>query len=223
MGTITSSYTTSAKSLSPVAWMIGRRVMPGVSSGTSNAEIPRCAGASGSVRTRSMQCVAHMPIDVQTLVPFTTKWSSSSTAWQRRLGEVAARVGFAEPLAPHLVGAEDALEVHLLLGRSRRRDRGTDVLGAEHRDPSRCLGPTELGVARDLVLDAQRAPADLDRPRGGRPAACAELALELEQSVPLVGVAPALAMTRDDLVEDGAELQVRLHRRTVISVVTRSA
>ena len=78
--------------------------------------------------------------------------------------EVAARVGFAEPLAPHLFGAEDALEVHLLLGRSRRRDRGTDVLRAEHRDPSRCLGPSELGVARDLVLDAQR------RVRRSRPA-----------------------------------------------------
>ncbi len=84
LGTMTSSYTTSAKSLSPVAWMIGRRVMPGVSSGTRSAEMPRCAGASGSVRTRTMQCVAHMPIEVQTFVPFTTKWSSSSTARQRR-------------------------------------------------------------------------------------------------------------------------------------------
>ena len=58
-------------------------MIPGVSSGTSSAEIPRWAGASGSVRTRSMQCVAHRPIEVQILVPLTTKWSSCSSARQR--------------------------------------------------------------------------------------------------------------------------------------------
>ncbi len=82
-GTRTSSKCISAKSASRFACTIGRRVIPGRSSGTSSAEMPRCDGASGSVRTSSMQWLAQSPIDVQTLVPLTTKSSPSSSARQR--------------------------------------------------------------------------------------------------------------------------------------------
>ena len=105
-------------------------------------------------------------------------------------GEVAPGVGLAEALAPDLVGAEDPLQVHLLLGRARGSDGGSHVLDAEHRDAPWCRRAVELGVARDLVLDAEAAAADLDRPRRRAPAACSELALELDQAFPLVGLAP---------------------------------
>ena len=157
--------------------------------------------------------MAHMPIDVQTLVPFTTKWSSSSTARQRRLARSLPASGSLNPW-------------HHTSSALRMRSRCTFCSGVP---AAAIVGPTffvpNTAIRRGALARPNSAshaiwsstpsalPADLDRPRGRRPTACAELTLELEQPVPLVGVAPALAMTRDDLVEDGAELQVRLHRR----------
>ena len=196
--------------------MIGRRVMPGVSSGTSSAEMPRCAGASGSVRTSTMQCVAHMPIDVHTLVPLTTKWSSSSTARQRRPARSLPASGSLKPW-------------HHTSSALRMRCRCTFCSGVP---AAAMVGPTffvpNTAMRRGALARPNSAShaiwsstpsaraADLDRPRGRRPPARAELALELEQAFPLVGVAPLLAVARDDLVEDGAELEVRLHRGSVV-------
>ena len=46
--------------------------------------MPACLGAVGSVRTSSMQWDAHMPIDVHTFWPLTTKPSSVASARARR-------------------------------------------------------------------------------------------------------------------------------------------
>ena len=128
-------------------------------------------------------------------------------------GEIAPRVGLAEPLAPDLFGGEDPREVFALLGGARGGDGGADVLDPEHRDATRRPGPAELGVARDLVLDAQTMATDLDRPRRRAPPPCPELTLELDETVPLVGVTPALAMTGHEIGEHGTEFFVRAHRR----------
>jgi hypothetical protein len=52
-GTRTSSRNTSQNSEDPSTVSIGRTSMPGVSRGRISQLIPRCFGASGSVRTSS--------------------------------------------------------------------------------------------------------------------------------------------------------------------------
>ena len=54
-GTRTSSRNTSENSASPRIVSSGRISIPGVSMGTITHEIPRCLGASGSVRTSISQ------------------------------------------------------------------------------------------------------------------------------------------------------------------------
>ena len=54
--------------------------MPGVSSGTSRIEMPRCFGASGLVRHASQTCVVRWASDVQILLPLMTYVSPSRTA-----------------------------------------------------------------------------------------------------------------------------------------------
>ncbi|CNG99657.1 Uncharacterised protein [Mycobacterium tuberculosis] len=81
-GTRASVKNTSLKSTS--SWSDtdanGRRTTPGVSVGMSNALIPLCFGASGSVRTNVKSTSAWWAPDVHTFCPLTTKWSPSSTA-----------------------------------------------------------------------------------------------------------------------------------------------
>ena len=59
-------------------------------------------------------------------------------------GEVAPRVGLAEPLAPHLVRAQDATEVHLLLGCTRGRRSSAPRCWC--RTPRRAAGPSRGGT-----------------------------------------------------------------------------
>jgi hypothetical protein len=54
-GMRTSSRNISLNSLTPVRVRRGRTSMPGLSMGMINQEMPRCFGASGSVRTSSSQ------------------------------------------------------------------------------------------------------------------------------------------------------------------------
>ena len=53
-GTRTSSKKTSLKSSSPLICRSGRTLTPGLCMSTSRKVIPRCFGASGLVRTRTM-------------------------------------------------------------------------------------------------------------------------------------------------------------------------
>ena len=175
--------------------------------------MPRCAGASGSVRTSSMQCVAHMPIDVHTLVPFTTKWSSSSTARQRRPARSLPASGSLNPW-------------HHTSSAVRMRCRCTFCSGVP---AAAMVGPTffvpNTAMRRGALArpnsashaiwsstPSARPPISTGHAGADQPRAPSSR-WNSSRPVPLVGVAPPLAMTRDDLVEDGAELQVRLHRR----------
>ena len=66
----TSSRNISLNSLSPVSVRMGRTSMPGESMGMIIQVMPRCLGASGSVRTRSSQ--RSCACEVQIFWPVTT-------------------------------------------------------------------------------------------------------------------------------------------------------
>ena len=125
-------------------------------------------------------------------------------------GEVRARAGLGEALAPDLLGREDRLQVAALLlvaavGDDRRAAHGQaqDVGGA------RRLGADELLVV-DRLLDQRRAaPAVLGRPRHAGPAPVVQLALpgaaEGEARVVALGLAPGVVGVepRAQLVAEG--------------------
>ena len=62
-GMRTSSQNVSFVRPSPIVHS-GRTVMPGVVIGTTNIEMPRCFGASGSVRAASQTCVETWALEV---------------------------------------------------------------------------------------------------------------------------------------------------------------
>jgi hypothetical protein len=71
-GTRTPSRKTSLNSVEPVIVRIGRTSMPGASIGRMSQVMPRCFGASGSVRTSSSPKSATCANDVQIFWPVTT-------------------------------------------------------------------------------------------------------------------------------------------------------
>ncbi|CAM5682911.1 hypothetical protein SVIOM74S_00540 [Streptomyces violarus] len=71
-GTRTSSRKTSANSADPASVRSGRTVIPGASMGMASQVMPRCLGASGSVRTSSSHQSATSAWEVQILEPVTT-------------------------------------------------------------------------------------------------------------------------------------------------------
>ncbi|CAM5467705.1 hypothetical protein SGRI78S_04420 [Streptomyces griseus subsp. griseus] len=71
-GTRTSSRKTSANSVDPASVRSGRTVIPGASIGIASQLMPRCFGASGSVRTSSSHQSATSACEVQTFCPVTT-------------------------------------------------------------------------------------------------------------------------------------------------------
>jgi len=76
----TSVRNTSLKWDSPVIWRNGRTSMPGVAMSTRKYVIPRCLGASGSVRASRMPWWLVSAFEVHTFWPFTTHWSPSRSA-----------------------------------------------------------------------------------------------------------------------------------------------
>ena len=119
-------------------------------------------------------------------------------------GEVGARGGLGEHLAPDLVGVEHRAEVALLLllvaVRDQRRAEHADADDVE--DPGHA-GAADLLVDDDLVERAEALAAVLGRPRDGRPArprrACAATARRARDIV-------AVGRLRLVLVEPGAHL-----------------
>ena len=104
--------------------------------------------------------------------------------------------------------------MHLLLVGAERGDGRPDVVGTEHGNAPRRIDPGELGVAGEGVDDAEAAAADLDRPLRCSPPGLAELALEVGECFPLLGVAPPMAVAGDDRLEDRSQLGgVRVCRR----------
>ena len=68
----TSVRNVSLKWLPPVISMIGRTSMPGLRMSTTKYEMPRCVGASGSVRASRMPQSLRLAHVLQIFCPFTT-------------------------------------------------------------------------------------------------------------------------------------------------------
>ena len=83
IGTRTSVRNTSLKCAAPLIWRSGRTSTPGDRMSSSRYEMPRCFGASGSVRTSRIARSACRAPDVHTFWPFTTSSSPSRSALVR--------------------------------------------------------------------------------------------------------------------------------------------
>jgi hypothetical protein len=140
--------------------------------------------------------------------PVVAACARTGIAHRRRLDrrEVRARLGLREALAPDLLGAENGLEIALLLlvgtvGDDRRPAHGQ----AEHVGHLRRLSPHDL-LVEDRLLDQGRAPpAVLLGPGQAGPAGLVELLLPVAAKLEPGLVALGLA-TRVVGVEPGAKL-----------------
>ena len=92
LGTRTSSKKTSLVR-PPDIVMIGRTEMPGVSIGTMKVEMPRCLGASGSVRQASQTWEAVSAALVQSFWPLMSQSSPSFTARVSRAARSVPALG----------------------------------------------------------------------------------------------------------------------------------
>ena len=161
----------SLNSAAPVSIWMGRTSTPGWSMGQSRKLMPRCLGASGSVRQSTKIQLADWPAEVQIFWPLMTHSSPSRTARQPRLTEVGAGVGLGVALAPDVGAVDDAgQEVRLLLVGADGEDGVAD-----HLDAERVVGAARGGagllelLGEDDGLElAQAAAAVLARPRRGQ-------------------------------------------------------
>ena len=136
--------------------------------------MPRCLGASGSVRARRWMWSALWALDVQIFWPLMTKSSPSCSARGLEGGEVGAGVGLGESLAPPALAAGDASDVLALLGLGAVDDEG----GAELVGLRVDAGAAGVGhfLAEDgLVGEGPVLTAVFLGPRHGDPAAGADL------------------------------------------------
>ena len=165
-GTSTSSRKTSLNSLSPVIWRSGRTSTPFAVIGIASIEIPvvrrrvgvgahraRCP-SSAKRRVRRPHLLTGHDVDAAALL-----------GARREAGEVAARVGLAEQLAPDVVAGEDPRHPPpaLLLGavRHQRRPDEADAGASEER----------RRAARGRAPRCRSRPASATRPaRRTRPA-----------------------------------------------------
>ncbi len=132
------------------------------------------------------------------------------------IGEVAARVGLREALAPELVGVQDLAEMPGLLRRRAVAHQG----GTEHGDAAAIhgLGRLRAGhlfVEDDLLHDRGAAPAVLRRPVDADVARLVEDTLPFAQPVdlpavgPRRGEGPAFEVGGDVLGEPGSGLRAK--------------
>ena len=161
---------------------------------TMKHEMPSCFGASGFVRARQMPQSASLAIDVQTFWPFSTQPPSTRVAARRQRGEVGARAGLAEQLAPTDLAAQ------------RRHDPAFALLlGAVHDQVRqrphrrrRCSARVTL-AARNSSSITSSSSALASRPHGCGPA---------RRDVARLGDPVALLLRRQvlDLGEERAQL-----------------
>ena len=159
----TSVMKTSLNSASPVACTSGLTSTPGACMSMTNIVMPLCFTCSGSVRTSTMPKLATCASVVHTFWPLTTHSSPSRIARVDKPGDVGARAGLAEHLAPDLFAGEQRAQVALLLlvgavRHDRRRAHAVTDRVAAVRD--RRAGGEQLGVDGVLQLRRQAETAE---------------------------------------------------------------
>ena len=187
---------------------------------------PRCLGASG-VRAREQ----HAPLGVMgERRPHLLAGHDVRVAVQHRARlqgrQVRARLRLAEPLAPHLVGAQDRRqEPRLLLVRPVRDDGRPAHREPEHVGHLRRPRSREL-LEQDRLLDLRRArPAVLGRPRQPGPAALVERPLPVttkgEGRLVTLGLL-ARVVVGDPRAQRVAEFLLRRRKRQVHAAETNT-
>ena len=170
-GTRRSSRKTSLNSAPPVACFSGRTSMPGLRMSTAKKVMPRCLGASQSVRARSMPQSATWADEVQTFWPLTTYSSPSRSALVRSPARSEPALGslksWHHTWSPRRIGGEELLLLLLGAVGDDRRAHHADRLG-EHAGGHVVVA---LLLEEDALLQAGEAPAAvLDRPGQAGPA-----------------------------------------------------
>ena len=153
--------------------------------------MPRCFGASGSVRASRIMYCAKCARLVQILLPLIDEAVAieHGAGLQRR--EVGARAGLAEALAPDRLAANDRRqELLLLILGAVEEDRRTDAVAAEV--VRRRFGRGHLLVEHELLHVPGAAAAPLLRPGEREPALRRELADELAREAPGIDTVGAL-------------------------------
>ena len=166
---------------------------------------PLCLGRSASVRASRRPYAAYCAFVVHTFWPKPPRAVVLLLGARLDAGEVGARGGLGEQLAPHLLGGQHRAEVAVLLVLVAVRDqRRAEHADADDVEDPRHAGAPDLLVDDDLVERAEALPAVVRGPGDGGEAALGELALPLAAGVDVVGGAVGRLVLV--LVEPGAHL-----------------
>ena len=219
---------TSLKCASPEIWRSGRTLTPSASIGSTNIVSPRCLGTSG-IGAREQQPVGGV-LGVRGPDLLARDGPAAVVvALGARLdaGEVGARGGLGEQLAPDVLAGQHRPEVALLLVLGAVRDqRRAEHADADHvEQPGHARAP-DLLVDDDLVQRPEPLPAVVGRPGDRREPGARELALPLAVRGDGLHVLAAAPLRRlvCVLVEPGADLRpvlrqlgrvVQVHARTL--------
>ena len=163
-GMRTSLRNSSANSVEPAMVRSGRISMPGASIGMISQVMPRCPSSPGA--HQQFAVVGHLGVRGPDLRAGDHVLVAVAHRPGAQRSQVAAGVGLAEALAPHLVAAQDRRQVALLLrGRPLGDDGRSGVQQADEVDADvGRAGPLAL-LLEDQLLDRVSAPpAALGRP-----------------------------------------------------------
>ena len=178
-GTKTSERKTSLNSVSPVICTRGRTSMPAPMS-TMSAVMPRCAAARRLGAGQAEPPGRELGVGGPHLAPGHQVAPLDRDGRGRERGQVAARLGLAEELAPELLGREDGRQVAqaLVLGAVGQQGRAHQV-DAHPVDRLGRLGAGVLALV-ERHLDRRGAPAPV-----GRGPVHADPALGRQRGLPL--------------------------------------
>ena len=170
--------------------------------------MPRCGGASGSVRASTAHQLAYCAPRRPRLLAVDHEVVAAVLRARAQRREIRAGIRLGEALAPDVVAAEDPLEVRgLLLGRSLGHDRRADDLEPDLADQRRRARPRELLVGDDLLHQRRAAAAVLGRPGEIDEPRLVQLALPAAEEVDTrVEVGRDLVRRRQVLGEERAHL-----------------
>ena len=139
--------------------------MPGVFMSTRMNVMPLCLAALGSVRDEEEAPFRHVRHAGPDLLAVDDVVVAVEHGARLEIGEVAARVGLGEALAPDLLGGEDLGQVPLALGRRAMAHDGRGRRGQPAPvERLRRLCARHLLVEDDLLHDRGAAPPVLGRP-----------------------------------------------------------
>src|SRR5690606_11726607 len=116
-------------------------------------------------------------------------------------GQVATGAGFGEALAPDLGPRLDAGEMPLLLRCPEPHEGGGDVVDTEYAGQARGAELGQHRLTRDLVHDAEPAPAVLVRPVRSDPPDTVKRALPVESGLERVVVPPLGSVLGEQLFD----------------------